>query len=185
MAAHFGQLAEFNRDQDNWDIYVKRLNFFFVANTITDANKKRAIMLSSCGAVTYKLFKGFTAPSKTNEVSFDNLCKLTSAHKHPTPKPIAERFWFNTRNRESTESVATYVAELRPLTEHSDYGESLDSMLRDRLVCGINDERIQRCLLSEGATLTLEKAIDTAQAMESASRQSALIQIINKKVGMQ
>ena len=100
-------------------------------------------MLSSlCGAVTYKLFKGLTAPSKTSEVSFDNLCKLMSAHKRPTPNPIAERFRFNTRNRESTESVATYVAELRTLTEHCDYGEPWDSMLRDRLVCGINDERI-------------------------------------------
>ena len=49
-------------------------------------------------------------------------------------------------------------------------------MLRDRLVCGIVDERIQRHLLSEGVMLILEKGIDIAQAMESASRQSALIQ---------
>ena len=72
MAAHYGQISEINPDQDNWDNYVERLNFFFVANGITDANKKRAIMLSSCGAVTYKLFKGLTAPSKTSDVSFDN-----------------------------------------------------------------------------------------------------------------
>ena len=142
MAAHFGQIAEFNPDQDNWNNYVERLNFFFVANGITDANKKIPIMLTSCGAVTYKLFKGLTAPSKTSDVLFDNLCKLMSAHKRPTPNPIVERLRCNTRNRESTESVAPYVAELRTLTEHCDYGESLDSMLRDRLVCGINDERI-------------------------------------------
>ena len=67
------------------------------------------------------------------------------------------------------------------MTEHCDYGESLDSMLRDRLVCGINDERIQRRLLSEGATVTLEKGVDIAQAMESASRQSALIQTYQQK----
>ena len=54
-------------------------------------------------------------------------------------------------------------------------------MLSDRLVCGINDERIQRRLLSEGAMLTLEKAID----IESSSRQSALIQTYQQKVGMQ
>ena len=64
MAANFGQTAQFNPDQNNWDNYVERLNFF-VANGITDANKKRPIMLSSCGAVTYNLFKGLTAPSKT------------------------------------------------------------------------------------------------------------------------
>ena len=104
MATHFGQIADFNPNQDNWDNYVESLNFFFAANGITDANKKRAIMLSSCGAVTYKLFKGLTAPSKTSEVSFDNLCNLMSAHKHITPNPIADRFRPITRNRESTES---------------------------------------------------------------------------------
>ena len=106
-----------------------------------------------------------------------------SAHKCPTPNPIAERFRFNTCNRESTELVATYIAELQTLTEHYDYGESLDSMLRDMLfmlVCGINYERIQRCLLSEGATLTVEKGIDIAQAMKS-SRQSAVIQTYQQK----
>ena len=65
-----------------------------------------------------------------------------SAHKRPTPNPNAERFRFNTRNRESTESVAGYIAELRTLTEHYDYSESLDNMLRDRLVGGRSDERI-------------------------------------------
>ena len=84
IAAHFGQIAEFNLDQDNWDNYVEQLNFFFVADGITDANKKRAITLSSCCAVTYNLFKGSTAPSKTSEVSFDNLCKLMIGHKRPT-----------------------------------------------------------------------------------------------------
>ena len=36
-------------------------------------------------------------------------------------------------------------------------------------------ERIQQCLPSEGDTLKLEKAIDTAQAMESAIKQLSLI----------
>ncbi|GFR94635.1 polyprotein, partial [Elysia marginata] len=41
-------------------------------------------------------------------------------------------------------------------------------MLRDRLVCGINDRRIQHRLLSEG-TLTFSKALEIAQAMETAA----------------
>ena len=79
---------------------------------MTDANKKRAIILSLCGAVAYNLVKGLTALSKTSDVSFDNLCKLMSTHKCPTPNPIAERFRFNTHDRESNESVATYIVEL-------------------------------------------------------------------------
>ena len=35
--------------------------------------------------------------------------------------------------------MSTYVAELRRLSQHCEFGASLDDMLRDRLVCGISD----------------------------------------------
>ena len=89
-------------------------------------------------------------------------------HLSPKPNPIAEPFRCNTRDRQSEESVANYVAELRRLTEHCDYGTSLNDMLRDRLVCGIKHDHIQQRLLSEGAERTLEKALQIAQSMESA-----------------
>ena len=49
-------------------------------------------------------------------------------------------------------------------------------MLRDRLVSGINHERTQQRLLSEGSTLTLEKALGIALSLESAISQTAVIQ---------
>ena len=62
-----------------------------------------------------------------------------------------------------------YVAELRKLSTYCEYGNSLNEMLRDRIVCGINDSRIQRRLLAE-RDLTFDKALDTAQAMEAAEK---------------
>ena len=61
------------------------------------------------------------------------------------------------------------MTELRQSTKHCDFGESLNDMLRDRLVCGINDSRIQRRLLSE-LNLTFQKAYDLALAMEIADK---------------
>ena len=58
-----------------------------------------------------------------------------------------QRFKFNTRFRKPGESIASHVAELRSLSEHCDFKSTLEEMLRDRLVCGINDEQIQRRLL--------------------------------------
>ena len=46
-------------------------------------------------------------------------------------------------------SVGSYVAELRKLSEYCDYSANLDEMICDRIVCGINDDRTQRRLLSE------------------------------------
>ena len=43
------------------------------------------------------------------------------------------------------ENVVEYVAGLRRLSEHGRFGKMLEDMLRvHRLVCGINDDRIQR-----------------------------------------
>uniref|UniRef100_A0A1X7UD72 Uncharacterized protein n=1 Tax=Amphimedon queenslandica TaxID=400682 RepID=A0A1X7UD72_AMPQE len=89
-------------------------------------------------------------------------------HFDPKPSPIVQRFKFHTRVRKQDETVATYVAELRVIGEHCDFQDSLDAMIRDRLVCGINSIRIQRRLLQE-PDLDYDKAFQIAQAMELAA----------------
>ena len=48
-------------------------------------------------------------------------------------------------------------------------------MLRDRLVCGIQDHRLQHRLLAE-TDLTFQKALDISQAIEAAERTARDIQ---------
>ena len=60
-------------------------------------------------------------------------------------------------------------SELRSLAEHCNFGATLDLMLHDRLVCGINDDAIQCRLLSE-QNLTFDKALTTAQGLEAAAK---------------
>ena len=52
-----GHLLEFKLDKDNWNNYIEQMEFFFIANSIDDDNKKKAMLLSSCGSDTFKLFK--------------------------------------------------------------------------------------------------------------------------------
>ena len=58
--------------------------------------------------------------------------------------------------------MATFVAELRSLAEHCNYGQTLEVMLCDRIVCGVSDDAIQRQLLSE-KDLTFKKALETLE----------------------
>ena len=62
------------------------------------------------------------------------------------------------------------MAELRRLSEHCGF-QDLENMLRDRLVCGVRDTRIQKKLLAEMG-LTFKKAFNTAQAVETAEQQA-------------
>jgi len=68
-------------------------------------------------------------------------------HTNPRPSEIVQRFKFNSRVRIPDESIASYVVALRQLTEHCNFGDQLDEMLRDRLVSGV-----KRCENSKAPT---------------------------------
>ena len=61
------------------------------------------------------------------------------------------------------------MAELRKLATHCEVAGYLEETLRDRFVCGIRSEGIQRSLLTE-KNLTLTRAIELAQGMEVAEK---------------
>ena len=52
--------------------------------------------------------------------------------------------------------MAAYLAELCRLAEHHNYEDTLDKILCDRLVWGINDAGILKRLLQENDPLTLD-----------------------------
>ena len=80
-----------------------------------------------------------------------------------------QRYKVNTRIRSARESVADYVAALREIAQHCEYKDSLQDLLRDRLICGVNHEGITNRLLAE-KELTYDKALELAQAIGSAER---------------
>ena len=167
MSATIGKVNEFDPLVHNWEEYVEQLEQFFLANDIEDEGKKRAVLLSSCGSKSYSLFKNLTAPDQPKDKAFEVLKTLMKDHVNPTPSIIMQRFKFYKRDREPTENVATYLAELKKLSRDCDFRASLNDMLRDRLICGVRDDKIQQRLLSE-ANLTLDGAVTLATAVERA-----------------
>ncbi|KAK3092066.1 hypothetical protein FSP39_024867 [Pinctada imbricata] len=170
----YGKLDTYDESED-WNQYIERLDSYFDANEIDDAEKKRNILLSVCGKATYKLIRDLLSPVKPNTKSFADIVKLVKDHKHPAPSEIISRFKFNSRIRKEGESVRGFVAELRSLSEHCNYAATLEAMLRDRLVVGINDDKIQRRLLAE-KNLDFAKALEIATAMETAADNAKDIQ---------
>ncbi len=101
------------------------------------------------GPAAYKLLRSLLAPIKPDERTFEQLTEILANHYSPPPSEVIQRYRFNSRTRAVGESVAAYVVELRRLAEFCNYGGSLNKMLRDRLVSGVNNEAIQKKLLSE------------------------------------
>ncbi|KAJ8041485.1 hypothetical protein HOLleu_12313 [Holothuria leucospilota] len=138
-----------------------------MANDITEETKSRENSNSLIGADAYKLLRNLVSPGKPGNKTYKDLVEIMGNHQNPTPSEIVQRCKFNSRFRKQGESVSSYVAELRALAEYCNYGITLNDMLRDRLVCGINNDRIQRNLLSK-SSLTFETALEIAIGLETA-----------------
>ena len=102
------------------------------------------MFLSVIGGRTYSLLRNLLAPAKPSEKELDYLTATLKNHYEPKKIVIAERFHFHRRNQAVGESIADYVAELRRLSTHCRFEAYLEQALRDRLVCGIRSETIQR-----------------------------------------
>ena len=110
---------------------------FFIANKICEEARKKAILLSSGGAETYSLLRNLVAPAKPSEKSYNELVRVMNEHQNPKPSVIMERYKFDKSDRQPGESIPFYVTELKHLSEHCEFGVTLEDMIRDRLVCGV------------------------------------------------
>ena len=86
-----------------------------------------------------------------------------------TSSEIVQRFKFHSRVWKPGESVSTFVAELHTLATSCNFGDTLDIMLRDRIMCGINHTATQKRLLAE-PKFTFKQALEIARGFETAAR---------------
>ena len=138
MAKH-GSIGGFRPKVEDWPAYAERLEHYFTANDVTDGAKKRAILLSVCGPVTYGLIRSLVTPKKVTEFSYAELVEKVTKRYNPRPSAIVQRYKFNSLKRQPG----------RKVSEYCEYGDTLDVMLRDKLVWGIDNARIRQRLLAE------------------------------------
>ena len=166
-AKMIGTITEFDPAVETIGAYLERLEMFFIVNTV--ANDKKVAMLGTLlGAKNYSLLRSLVAPDNPKDKTYDELVEKLRSHFEPKPLVIAERFNFYRRVQATGETVADFVAALRQLSAKCEFGTFLDQAIRDKFVCGLRSEAIQRKLLTEDG-LTTARAVEIAQGMESAT----------------
>ena len=161
-------LAVFDSTQETWDTYVDRFEIYCSVSDVTE-DKQPKVLLNMMGAKTYRLLQSLVAPNKPATLTYAEVVTTLRTHLDPAPLVVAERFTFNNRRQGKDETVKQYLGELRRLSETCNYGDMLADLIRDRLICGLRNERTQQYLLTQ-TDLTLDSALKTALAHESATR---------------
>ena len=77
-----------------------------------------------------------------------------------------ERHVFNTRHQQAGETIDQYLTDLKKKAKSCEFGDLNDSLIKDRVVCGILSDKNRARLLKQ-PDLTLAKAIDMCRADET------------------
>ena len=120
--ATFGKIGEYCADTEEWIQYVECLEFFLIADKVTEEEMKRATLLSVIGLRTFKLLRNLLTAEKPGDKPYSNLVKMLTDHFSLKPSEIVQRAKFCRHSRKPGESIATFVAELRMSAEHCNFG---------------------------------------------------------------
>ena len=146
MTSVIGKLQPFKPENERFSTYVERLLLYFEANSVP-FEKRVPVFLTVLDHKMYGLLSDHFAPAKPKEKDLDDLVSVLKLHFKPEPILIAECYAFYKRDQVPGESLADYVAELRRLASNCKFGQHLPEALRDRFVCGLCSEPVQKELL--------------------------------------
>lgn len=147
--------------------YMERMDALIELNGIETANMIK-FCIGFCGPELYKIIKPCIAPKTIKDVTYDAMKVKLKSYFDPLRNTIAERYKFHKRERRDDESISNFIVEIKALSQTCDFGDFLDGALRDKLVCGVNHERITAKLLSE-SDLSFENACKIAKGIEITS----------------
>ena len=133
-----GNLAE------NWRRWIQQFRLYLSATGSDKKDEKVqcSILLTVAGEDAVEVFNTFTF-TETEEDKIEPLIAKFRAYCTPKKNITFERHVFNTRCQESDESIDSYVTALKKLAKSCEFADLQDSLVRDRIVCGIQSAEVK------------------------------------------
>ena len=156
---------------ENWKKFYQEFELYMDASGLAEKGDKQkiALLLHVAQKQAIEVYNTFTF-AKEEEGKYDEVVKRFKAHCNPKTNETYERYIFNSRNQAQGEPSEQFITDLKLKARTCGFGTLKDSMIRDRIVLGVNSPRIRERLLRE-EDLTLDTAIKICQAAEAAQRQ--------------
>ncbi|CAK9296061.1 unnamed protein product [Gordionus sp. m RMFG-2023] len=130
------------------------------------SSQEKSLLLTTIGCDTYKILVNLCAPDSPGNKEVLEIHNILIKHFHSKPNIIVERYNFYQYNQQNDEKLIDYIQNLRKLATTCDFGEYLNTALRDKFIFGIKNPNILQRLLSED-DIDINKAIQIATAVET------------------
>jgi len=164
----------------DFEAYAEQLEFFFVANGVTNSEQKKAVLLTNLPTETYQLAKDLVAPilSREDSLTYDTIVERLQKQLKPQKSALVARYEFDNRARNAGEAVSQYVAVLKHQATDCKFNDAMRlERLRDRLVSGNRDKRMMSELLKlKLEELTFDIAVAKCIAIEQSYKDVETLQ---------
>jgi len=135
---------------ENWAIFKQKFNIYLKAseNEKKSDEIKVAMLLNCIGDEALHLFNTFEL-TEGNKKVYDRVIEAFETYCNPRKNVVYNRYKYFMRNQNEGESFNNYYIELKKLARHCEFGEQLNSLLRDKIITGILDIGLQERLLEK------------------------------------
>lgn len=159
-----------------WRKWKKLFEVFLKASGVSKEPKEvqASLLVNLIGSAGYEVFTTFNFDAGESEDDVNCVLKKFDTYFGAKPNITVRRYKFFTRSQEEGENIDQYVTVLRVLSQQCEFGELNESLLRDKIVCGVNNNTVRDRLLRSD-DLTLSKAMQICQAAEMSKEESQCI----------
>ena len=152
---------------ENWKSFRREWKFYELAAGIhKKAQEVRvASLLNVIGKEGMDMYETFQWENSSDALKIDKVLEKFEERCVPARNETYERYVFFKREQLSNESLDSYITALMKLSESCGFGALRESLVRDRLILGVKDDRVREKLLGK-RDLDLNKAIETIKASQ-------------------
>ncbi|RXN08425.1 retrotransposon-like family member retr-1 [Labeo rohita] len=154
-----GNLAEI------WRTWIQKFDLYLIATGIAEKSDKVkcATFLHVAGDDAIKVFNTMDFDDDVDD--FEVLKEKFREYCEPRKNITYLRHMFFTRAQGPNETIDAYVTDLKNKAKDCEFGRLNDDLIKDRIVCGVNNDTVRARLLRE-TDLNLAKAVDICRANE-------------------
>lgn len=165
-----GNLAE------NWRRFKQNYHLFEIASGLQERPDpvRLATFLTVIGENAREIYNGFNI-SEEQRINLEAVVTAFENYCVPRTRIVYERFVFFTRSQQEREPFENFYLDLIKLSKSCEFGYQTESLIRDRIVLGIFDKRLQKKML-EDMDLPLQRAAEMCRASEISEVQSKKVQ---------
>lgn len=154
---------------EKWRMFKQNFDVFATAIELSKKSEpvRIGVFLNTVGPAALETYNTFELTEEQSK-SYDAVVKSFADFCQPKKNEVYESFIFHNRKQKEQEPFNNFLMDLKKLVRTCGF-DNPDRMVRDRIVMGVQDERLQKRLLEKDA-LTLVQAIDMARTSEATEK---------------